>query len=54
MQTLAYLLPVLTLALQNAEAEFEQLSKSGKSHAAGGLHSWYSLYGIVKRTLLAP
>ncbi len=35
MQTLAYLLPVLTLALQKAEAEFEELAKVGKAHSAG-------------------
>ena len=35
MQTLAYLLPVLTLALQKAEAEFEDLAKVGKAHTAG-------------------
>lgn len=34
-QTLAYLLPVLTLALQKAEAEFEELAKVGKAHTAG-------------------
>ena len=35
MQTLAYLLPVLTLALQKAEAEFEELARKGKAHTAG-------------------
>jgi hypothetical protein len=38
-QTLAYLLPVLSLALQKAEAEFEELAKTGKAHQAGKRHS---------------
>ena len=38
MQTLAYLLPVLTMALQKAEAEFEELAKKGKAHTAGVSH----------------
>ena len=39
MQTLAYMLPVLSLALQKAEAEFEQLATMGKAHTAGMLHA---------------
>ena len=38
MQTLAYMLPVLSLALRKAEAEFEQLATMGKAHTAGMLH----------------
>ena len=37
-QTLAYLLPVLSLALQKAEAEFEELAKIGKANQAGKRH----------------
>ncbi len=47
MQTLAYLLPVLTLALQKAEAEFEELAKVGKAHTAGKTSIWLSLSQIV-------
>lgn len=35
MQTLAYLLPVLTKAIQNAEEEFHRLQQQGKAHEAG-------------------
>lgn len=38
MQTLAYMLPVLSLALRKAEAEFEQLANMGKAYTAGMLH----------------
>ena len=39
MQTLAYLLPVLSKAIQNAEAEFHALHKDGKGHQAGTLQA---------------
>lgn len=39
MQTLAYMLPVLSKALQNAEAEFEALSRKGQQHLAGSLQA---------------
>jgi hypothetical protein len=38
-QTLAYLLPVLSRALRNAEAEFEALSREGRGHQAGALQA---------------
>ena len=39
MQTLAYLLPVLTKAIQNAEEEFLRLQQQGKAHEAGTLQA---------------
>ncbi len=51
MQTLAYLLPVLTMALQKAEAEFEELAKKGKAHTAGVSHSALSLKAYHVRKL---
>lgn len=39
MQTLAYLLPVLTKAIQNAEKEFLTLQQQGKAHDAGTLQA---------------
>jgi hypothetical protein len=38
-QTLAYLLPVLSMALQRAEAEFEALAAQNKSALAGSLQA---------------
>lgn len=38
-QTLAYLLPVLTKAIQNAEKEFLGLQQQGKAHEAGTLQA---------------
>ena len=39
MQTLAYLLPVLTKAIQNAEEEFQSLQQQGRAHEAGTLQA---------------
>ena len=39
MQTLAYLLPVLTKAIQNAEKEFLALQQQGRAHDAGTLQA---------------
>ena len=39
LQTLAYLLPVLSQAIQRAEEEFRTLQKQGKEHEAGGLQA---------------
>jgi hypothetical protein len=39
MQTLAYLLPVLSKAIQNAEKEFVALQQQGKAHEAGTLQA---------------
>lgn len=39
MQTLAYLLPVLSKAIQNAEQEFTALQQQGKAHEAGTLQA---------------
>ena len=53
MQTLAYMLPVLSLALRKAEAEFEQLANVGKAHTAGVLHVVTLLHHVqVFHTLL--
>ena len=38
-QTLAYLLPVLTKAIQNAEEEFLRLQQQGRAHEAGTLQA---------------
>ena len=38
-QTLAYLLPVLTKAIQNAEKEFLTLQQQGRAHDAGTLQA---------------
>lgn len=38
-QTLAYLLPVLTKAIQNAEKEFLRLQQQGRAHEAGTLQA---------------
>lgn len=38
-QTLAYLLPILSKAIQRAEQEFEQLSAHGKANQAGTLQA---------------
>jgi len=38
-QTLAYLLPVLSTALQRAEAEFEELAGKGRGAQAGSLQA---------------
>ena len=39
MQTLAYLLPVLSKAIQSAEKEFVALQQQGKAHEAGTLQA---------------
>lgn len=39
MQTLAYLLPVLTKAIQSAEEEFHRLQQQGRAHEAGTLQA---------------
>ena len=39
MQTLAYLLPVLSKAIQTAEAEFKSLQREGKAYEAGTLQA---------------
>ena len=39
LQTLAYLLPVLSKAIQNAEKEFLELQQQGKAHEAGTLQA---------------
>ena len=38
-QTMAYLLPVLSKAIQRAEAEYESLSAAGRAHQAGALQA---------------
>ena len=39
LQTLAYLLPTLSRAVQHAEAEFEALQKEGQAYSAGALQA---------------
>ena len=39
LQTLAYMLPVLSLAIQRAEAEFAELSRAGRPGEAGAVQA---------------
>lgn len=39
MQTLAYLLPVMSLAVQRGEKELQELQAKGKAHQAGSLQA---------------
>ena len=47
LQTLAYLLPVLSLAIQRAELEYQTAEKKGRPHDVGTLQVMQLLYLTV-------